>query len=89
MLPPAPVFVAQPSFDDEHFDELSFNVFPAAPLLTPTASPDDLVLVRLIHPFAQEMSGETMSIASFIEGETEAARNIAQLPNTRVSARAR
>jgi uncharacterized protein YcbK (DUF882 family) len=89
VLPPAPVFVAQPSFDDEHFEELSFNVFPAAPLLTPTSSQDDAVLVRLIHPFAQELKGEAMSIASFIDGETEAAQNLSALPNRKVASRAR
>ncbi|MDX2201331.1 MAG: DUF882 domain-containing protein [Hyphomicrobiaceae bacterium] len=88
VLPPAPVFVAQPAFDDEHFEELSFNVFPAAPLLTPTSSRDDPVLVRLVHPFAQELNGE-MSIASFIEGEAEAAQNLSALPNRRVASRAR
>lgn len=87
VLPPKPVFVAQPSFDDEHFEELSFNMFPAAPLLTATSSSDDSVLVRLVHPFAQELKGAPSSIASFIEGETEAARNLARLPNTRVTAR--
>ena len=86
VLPPQAVFVAQPAFDDEHFEELSFNMLPAGPLLTPTASRDDAVLVQLVHPFAQELKGE-MTIASFIDGEMEAARKIAGTPNTRVSAR--
>lgn len=88
VLPPAPVFVAQPAFDDEHFEELSFNTFPAGPLLTPTSSKDDAVLVRLVHPFAKELNRE-MTIASFIEGEMEAASKIAETPNTRVAARNR
>lgn len=87
VLPPKPTFVPQPAFDDEHFDELSFNMFPAGPLLTATASPDDAGLVRLVHPFAQEMKTAPTSIASFIEGEAEAARNLAALANRRVSSR--
>lgn len=86
VLPPKPVFVAQPAFDDEHFEELSFNTFPAGPLLTPTSSKDDAVLVRLVHPFAKELNRE-MTIASFIEGEMEAASKIAETPNTKVAAR--
>lgn len=86
VLPPKPVFVAQPAFDDEHFEELSFNTFPAGPLLTPTSSKDDAVLVRLIHPFAKEFNRE-MTIASFIDGEMEAARKIAETPSTQVAAR--
>jgi hypothetical protein len=89
VLPQQPVFVAQPSVDDEHYDELSFNVFPAATLLTPSASRDDAVLVRLIHPFAEELKGDSMSIASFIDGETEAAEKLSTLPNRRVASRAR
>jgi uncharacterized protein YcbK (DUF882 family) len=88
VLPPKPVFVAQPAFDDEHFEELSFNMMPAGPLLTPTSSRDDAVLVQLVHPFAQELKGE-MTIASFIDGEMEAARKIAETPNTKVSARSK
>lgn len=86
VLPRSPVFVAQPSFDDEHFEELSFNMFPVGPLLTATASRDDPSLVRLVHPFAQELKGEEMSIASFIEGEAEAARGLSALPNRQVAA---
>lgn len=88
VLPPKPVFVAQPAFDDEHFEELSFNTFPAGPLLTPTSSKDDAVLVRLIHPFAKDLNRE-MTIASFIEGEMEAASKIAETPNTKVAARSK
>lgn len=87
VLPPKPLFLAQPAFDDEHFEDLSFNMFPAGPLLTATSSPDDAVLVRLVHPFAHEMKTAPTSIASFIEGETEAARNLAALANRRVSSR--
>jgi uncharacterized protein YcbK (DUF882 family) len=88
VLPPDTVFIAQPAFDDEHFEELSFNTFPAAPLLTPTSSKDDAVLVRLIHPFAKELNRE-MTIASFIDGEMEAASKIADTPSTRVAARSK
>jgi hypothetical protein len=86
VLPPSPVFVAQPSFDDEHFEEFSFNMFPVGPLLTATSSADDPALSRLVHPFAQELKGENLSIASFIEGEVEAARGLSSLPNRRVAA---
>lgn len=89
VLPPSPVFLAQPSFDDEHFEELSFNMFPVGPLLTATASKDDPALAGLVHPFAQELKGQPMSIASFIEGEAEAARGLSALPNRQVAARAR
>ena len=88
VLPPQAVFVAQPAFDDEHFEELSFNTFPAGPLLTPTSSKDDAVLVRLVHPFAKELNRE-MTIASFIEGEMEAARKIADSPSTKVASRSK
>ena len=86
VLPPAPVFVAQPAFDDEHFEEFSFNMFPVGPLLTATSSPDDPALARLVHPFAQELKGQDMSIASFIEGEAEAARGLSALPSRQVAA---
>lgn len=43
-------FVPAPAYDDEHPEELSYRPFPIAPLLTATASPDDPVLARMVHP---------------------------------------
>jgi uncharacterized protein YcbK (DUF882 family) len=43
-------FVPAPAFDEEHPEELSYRPFPIAPLLTTTASPDDPVLARMVHP---------------------------------------
>jgi len=43
-------FVPAPAYDDEHPEELSYRPFPIAPLLTSTASPDDPVLARMVHP---------------------------------------
>jgi uncharacterized protein YcbK (DUF882 family) len=43
-------FVPAPAYDDEHPEELSYRPFPIAPLLTTTASPDDPVLARMVHP---------------------------------------
>ncbi len=43
-------WAAQPEFDEEHPDEMSYRPFPVAPLLTETASADDPVLARLVHP---------------------------------------
>jgi uncharacterized protein YcbK (DUF882 family) len=43
-------FVPAPAFDEEHPEELSYRPFPIAPLLTETASVDDPVLARMIHP---------------------------------------
>jgi uncharacterized protein YcbK (DUF882 family) len=48
--PPAASVVAAPAFDEEHPDELSYRPFPIAPLLTATASTDDIALVQLVHP---------------------------------------
>jgi uncharacterized protein YcbK (DUF882 family) len=43
-------FAPAPAYDDEHPEELSYRPFPIAPLLTATASPDDPVLARMVHP---------------------------------------
>ena len=43
-------FVPAPAYDEEHPEELSYRPFPIAPLLTATASPDDPVLARMVHP---------------------------------------
>lgn len=43
-------WAAQPEFDEEHPDEMSYRPFPVAPLLTETASADDPVLTRMVHP---------------------------------------
>ncbi len=39
-----------PEFDDDHPDEVSYRPFPIAPLLTESASADDVALVKLVHP---------------------------------------
>jgi uncharacterized protein YcbK (DUF882 family) len=43
-------FVPATAYDDEHPEELSYRPFPIGPLLTSTASPDDPVLARMVHP---------------------------------------
>jgi uncharacterized protein YcbK (DUF882 family) len=57
--PPAPVTAATgfsdgwapaPEFDDDHPEEVSYRPFPIAPLLTESASADDVALVKLVHP---------------------------------------
>ena len=39
-----------PEFDDDHPEEVSYRPFPIAPLLTESASADDVALVKLVHP---------------------------------------
>ena len=39
-----------PAYDEEHPEELSYRPFPIAPFLTATASVDDPVLARMVHP---------------------------------------
>jgi len=57
--PPAPVTAATgfsdgwapaPEFDDDHPEEVSYRPFPIAPLLTESASADDVALVKLVQP---------------------------------------
>ena len=43
-------FVPAPAYDEEHPEELSYRPFPIAPFLTATASVDDPVLARMVHP---------------------------------------
>jgi hypothetical protein len=38
------------AYDEEHPEELSYRPFPIAPFLTTTASVDDPVLARMVHP---------------------------------------
>ncbi len=42
-----------PEFDDDHPEELSYRPFPVAPLLTESASADDVALVKIVHPNLQ------------------------------------
>jgi hypothetical protein len=43
-------WAAAPAYDDEHPEELSYRPFPVSAFMTATASPDDPVLARLVHP---------------------------------------
>ncbi len=43
-------FVTAPAFDEDHPEDLAYQPFPIAPLLTDTPSSDDPVLARMVHP---------------------------------------
>lgn len=43
-------WASAPEFDDDHPEELSYRPFPVAPFLTQSASADDEVFLKLVHP---------------------------------------
>lgn len=43
-------WVTAPEYDEDHPEELSYQPFPIFPLMTATSSPDDPVLIQLVHP---------------------------------------
>ncbi len=45
-------WIAAPSYDEEHPEEMSYRPFPVLPFLTATASPHDPALIHMVHPDA-------------------------------------